>query len=135
MHMDWLSVVGGRIKSDFRYSKDVVYNNFVFPPIDEKAQQKLTELGSKILDARKLHPLEPMANLYDPVLMPLALRKAHAAVDEFVEKLYRVEPFEGLEDRFRHLLGLHKAVSELECGRQNVRRGQLMGDDFIPIAD
>lgn len=109
MHMAWLSVVGGRIKSDFRYSKDVVYNNFVFPKIGEPEKWKLSELGQKVLDARALEPNEPMTNLYDPLLMPLALRKAHSAIDDYVERLYSDEPFADWEERVRHLLDLHKA--------------------------
>ncbi|WP_146081935.1 DNA methyltransferase [Pseudoclavibacter sp. Z016] len=108
MHMAWLGVVGGRIKSDFRYSKDVVYNNFVFPQISEADKQALTELGQRVLTARSAEKGESMSNLYDPLLMPRVLRKAHTEVDKFVDGLYQVGPFEDSQARVRHLLTLHK---------------------------
>jgi len=111
MHMAWLGVVGGRIKSDFRYSKDVVYNNFVFPRIGDKEKLKLTELGQQVLNARELEFGEPMSNLYDPLLMPAALRKAHHAIDEYVERLYQAEPFKTWEERVGHLLDLHQGLT------------------------
>jgi hypothetical protein len=111
MHMAWLGVVGGRLKSDFRYSKDVVYNNFVFPLLTTEAKKQLTDLGQAILDARAADSGGAMRVLYDPVLMPVALRRAHAAVDDFVDKLYRDEPFADSEERVRHLLQLHKSLA------------------------
>jgi type I restriction-modification system DNA methylase subunit len=112
MHMDWMRLVAGRLESRYRYSKDVVYNNFVFPKISEEDQLKLAELSQRILDARALTPDETYADLYDDVLMPAELRKAHHAVDLFVDELYRKEPFEGWEDRVALLLRLNKGQTD-----------------------
>jgi type I restriction-modification system DNA methylase subunit len=112
MHMDWMRLVAGRLESRYRYSKDVVYNNFVFPDITEEQQKTLSQLSQAVLDARALTPDETYSNLYDDVLMPAELRKAHHAVDLFVDKLYRVEPFESWEERVALLLKLNKSREE-----------------------
>lgn len=108
MHMDWLRVVGGRLKSDLRYSKDVVYNNFVLPPIDDGQRASLAELGQGILNARALYPDSTLADLYDPTTMPSELRKAHSANDDYVDRLYRAEGFTAPDERVALLLDLVK---------------------------
>lgn len=107
MHMDWLRTVGGRLESRYRYSKDVVYNNFVFPPLDVTAKARLGELAEAILDARAVFATDTLADLYDPVAMPAALREAHRQLDTFVDGLYRSSPFADAEERVAHLLHLH----------------------------
>jgi hypothetical protein len=107
MHMDWLRVVGGRLKSDYRYSKDLVYNNFVFPDATEEQRSKLAELARGILAARASEPDGTLADLYDPTNMPAPLRRAHRLVDEYVDKLYRQESFANEEDRAVYLLALN----------------------------
>lgn len=111
LHMDWLRTVGGRLKSDVRYSKDVVYNNFVFPDLDDAAQAKLAALGQAVLDARALYPDSTLADLYDSRTMPVELRKAHAAIDAFVDELYRPGGFSSAEERGWHLLHLNRLRS------------------------
>ncbi len=108
MHMDWLRVVGGRLKSDLRYSKDVVYNNFVLPPVDEGQRATLAELGQSILNARALYPDSTLADLYDPTTMPSELRKAHSANDDYVDRLYRDQGFTSPDERVALLLDLVK---------------------------
>ncbi|THG30686.1 DNA methyltransferase [Naasia lichenicola] len=112
MHMDWMRLVGGRLESRYRYSKDVVYNNFIFPKLTDQHIVKLQALGQAVLDARAAYPNESLANLYDDVLMPFELRKAHDAIDVYVDSLYREEEFAGWEERVRHLLALHKQHEE-----------------------
>lgn len=109
MHMDWLRVVGGRLKSDYRYSKEVVYNNFIFPERTAMQTAELEKLGQRVLDARGLYPDDSLAVLYDEVTMPTELRKAHAMIDAYVDKLYRDEAFERSEQRVKFLLDLHEA--------------------------
>ena len=88
VHMSWMRVVAGRMKSDYRYSKDIVYNNFPWPtPTDEqKAAIEATAQG--ILDARALYPDSSLADLYDDIAMPKELREAHRANDRVVMKAY-----------------------------------------------
>jgi len=111
LHMDWLRTVGGRLKSDLRYSKDVVYNNFVMPDMDTEAQKKLVLLGKQILAARAQHPTASLAALYDPVTMPRELRLAHRMVDIFVDRLYNLQPGVSADARVSMLLTLSKAKS------------------------
>ena len=112
MHMDWLRLVGGRLKSDYRYSKDIVYNNFVFPAVSDEQRTKVEQLAQAVLDARTAHPGDTLADLYDDVAMPVDLRAAHSALDRHVDNLYRSEPFEGERDRGAYLLALHEAVAQ-----------------------
>jgi hypothetical protein len=109
IHMDWVRTVGGRLKSDYRYSKDVVYNNFVFPDADASASEELARLAEAVLDARATHPDRTLAWLYDEATMPRTLREAHAQLDRRVESLYRAASFASAEERVAHLLELHQA--------------------------
>ena len=116
MHMSWLRHVGGRLKSDFRYSIGLVYDTFPLPPGGTKALAKLEALGSEVLEARAEHPDEPLANLYDPLLMPQNLRRAHRRADVAVDRLYRRKAFTADRERAEHLLGLYEsAVASLQA--------------------
>lgn len=88
VHMAWMRVVAGRLKSDYRYSKDIVYNNF--PWCSPTAAQRATieQTAQRILDARALYPDSSLADLYDDVLMPRELREAHRANDRAVMAAY-----------------------------------------------
>lgn len=88
VHNSWMRLVAGRLKSDYRYSKDIVYNTFVWcnPTPEQKA--KIEGTAQAILDARKLYPKSTLANLYDDVLMPKELRKAHQDNDRAVMQAY-----------------------------------------------
>ena len=88
VHNSWMRTVAGRLKSDYRYSTTVVYNNYPWPsPTDtQKAQIEKTAQG--ILDARALFPNASLADLYDEALMPPELRKAHQANDRAVMQAY-----------------------------------------------
>ena len=88
IHMAWMRAICGRIKSDYRYSKDVVYNNFPFPTPTEEQKSAIEKTAQGILDARALYPDNSLADLYDPLTMPPELRKAHEANDRAVEKAY-----------------------------------------------
>ena len=88
VHMSWVRTVCGRIKSDYRYSNDVVYNNF--PWCSPTSEQKLAieKTAKAILDARALYPDCSLADLYDELTMPVELRKAHQANDKAVMQAY-----------------------------------------------
>ena len=88
VHMAWVRTVCGRIKSDYRYSKDIVYNNFPWPTPTEAQKAKIEKTAQGILDARAKYPDSSLADLYDEVLMPPELRKAHQANDRAVMEAY-----------------------------------------------
>ena len=87
-HMAWMRAVCGRLKSDYRYSKDVVYNNFPWPNPTEEQKAKIEQTAQAILDARALYPESSLADLYDELTMPPELRKAHQANDRAVMDAY-----------------------------------------------
>ena len=88
IHMAWMRTVGGRLKSDYRYSKDVVYNNFVWCEPSEKQRSAIEATAQKILDVRKNYPEATFAELYDEVTMPYDLRNAHKNNDRAVANAY-----------------------------------------------
>lgn len=88
VHMAWVRTVCGRIKSDYRYSKDIVYNNFPWPTPTEAQKAKIEQTAQAILDARALYPDSSLADLYDEVTMPSELRKAHQQNDRAVMDAY-----------------------------------------------
>ena len=110
MHMAWLRCVGGRLKSDYRYSIGLVYNTFPVPP-EGANLSSLEPLGQAILDARAAHPNASLADLYDPDLMPPNLRKAHQALDRAVDRLYRPGGFNAERDRLEHLFVLYERMT------------------------
>ena len=87
-HMAWMRAVCGRLKSDYRYSKDIVYNNFPWPTPTEQQKAKIEQTAQAILDARALYPDSSLADLYDELTMPPELRKAHQANDRAVMDAY-----------------------------------------------
>lgn len=88
VHMAWMRTVCGRLKSDYRYSKDIVYNNFPWPTPTDAQKAKIEQTAQAILDARALYPDSSLADLYDEVTMPPELRKAHQQNDKAVMDAY-----------------------------------------------
>ena len=88
VHMAWMRSVCGRLKSDYRYSKDVVYNNFPWPTPTDEQKAKIEQTAQAILDARALYPDSSLADLYDELTMPVELRKAHQDNDRAVMAAY-----------------------------------------------
>jgi len=111
MHMAWLRHIGGRLKSDYRYSIGLVYNTFPWPEVDEDAKTRLSALAQAVLDARAAHANLTLADLYDPDVMPANLRKAHREVDIAVDRLYRREPFNSDRERAEHLFSLYDKLT------------------------
>ena len=88
VHMAWMRVVAGRMKSDYQYSGKIVYNNFPWPTPNEAQKAKILQTAQAILDARALYPDSSLADLYDEVAMPPELRKAHQENDKAVMDAY-----------------------------------------------
>lgn len=88
VHMAWMRAVAGRLKSDYRYSKDIVYNNFPWPEPTEEQKARIEQTAQQILDARALYPDSSLADLYDDLTMPVELRKAHQDNDRAVMHAY-----------------------------------------------
>jgi hypothetical protein len=89
MHMAWVRYTCGRLESRYRYSKDIVYNNFPWPEIiDGKHRAAIESAAQGVLDARAQFPDSTLADLYDPLTMPPALAKAHQALDRAVDAAY-----------------------------------------------
>lgn len=91
IHMAWMRAVCGRIKSDYRYSKDIVYNNFPWPDATDAQKSKIEQTAQGILDARALYPDSSLADLYDELTMPPELRKAHQKNDQAVLAAYGIK--------------------------------------------
>lgn len=88
VHMAWVRAVCGRLEMRYRYSKDIVYNNFPWPTPTAEQKSKIEQTAQAILDARTLYPDCSLADLYDEVAMPPELRKAHQANDRAVMQAY-----------------------------------------------
>ena len=110
MHMAWLRHIGGRLKSDYRYSIGLVYNTFPVPEVRAERLQRLELYADAVLTARASHPNATLADLYDPDLMPVDLRRAHRALDGAVDRLYRRSSFSSDRERVEHLLGLYEQM-------------------------
>ena len=107
VHMAWTRAVCGRLEMRYRYSKDIVYNNFIWsePTEDQKVAIERTAQG--ILDARALYPDSSLADLYDETFMPIELRKAHDANDKAVMKAYGFDPKASEEEIVAELMKLY----------------------------
>lgn len=108
--MAWLSEIGGRLESRFRYSIGLVYNTFPWPDTTQAQRAKVAALADAVLAARANHPTASLAILYDPLTVPADLRAAHAALDRAVDRLYRADPFASDRDRVEHLFDRYAAL-------------------------
>lgn len=122
MHMAWVRAVGGKMKTDFRYSNTIVYNNFPVPEIGDKQKAHLTETALRILDVREYHCERTLAELYDPDSMPRNLREAHEANDALVDSLYSAKIYSSDEERLADLFGLYEEMIAAEEAAQPAKR-------------
>ena len=88
----WNATVSGRLESRFRISAEITYNNFPFPEVSQDIRDSLFSSGQEILDARAEYPSDNLASLYDPLSMPVPLRKAHDQNDKAALKAYGLKP-------------------------------------------
>lgn len=109
MHMTWVRYVCGRLKSDFRYSNSIVYNNFPWPenPSQEK-KEAVEKSAQEVLDVRAKYPTSSLADLYDPLTMPADLVKAHQNLDRAVDNAYGRRTFNSSAERMNFLFELYK---------------------------
>jgi len=109
IHMAWVKTVCGRLKSDYRYSNEIVYNNYPWPenPSD-KTVNAIEVAAQKVLDARLQFPNSSLADLYDPLTMPPALIKAHNELDKAVDLAYRPQGFTSEANRMVYLFELYE---------------------------
>jgi hypothetical protein len=109
MHITWVKSICGRLKSDFRYSRDIVYNNFPWAENPtEKQIYAIEKAAQKVLDARTLYPKSSLADLYDPLAMKTELLKAHNELDKAVDLAYRPQPFTSDANRMEFLFELYE---------------------------
>lgn len=112
MHMTWVSYVCGRLESRFRYSKDIVYNNYAWPlNPTEKQIEAIEQKAQQVLDARAEYPMSSLADLYDSLTMPLILIKAHQELDKAVDVAYRPQPFPNEVKRMEFLFNLYETYT------------------------
>jgi hypothetical protein len=111
MHMAWFRHIGGRLKSDYSYSPGLVYNPYPWPKVSLSERKRLEELAKSVLAARAAYPAATLADLYDPDVMPLDLRRAHRTLDLAVDALYRRAPFNSDRERVEHLFSLYEKMT------------------------
>ena len=114
MHMSWIKYICGRIKSDYRYSNELVYNNYPFPKnVSEKQKKAVEEKAQNVLNIRSQFSDCSLADLYDPFSMPPNLKKAHQELDRAVDNCYGSKLFKNDKERIEFLFGLYEEyVSE-----------------------
>lgn len=103
LHMLWAKAVGGKLETRIRYSKEIIYNTFPFPEINNKQKENLNLYVFAILDERAKHPSKTMAQLYNPTTMPKGLLQAHQELDTAIEQCYRLQPFKNDTERLEYL--------------------------------
>jgi hypothetical protein len=112
MHMAWMRQVCGRLESRYRYSVDLVYNNYPWPQNPTKKRRKAVEAAAqKVLDVREQFSKDTLADLYDPVAMPPKLARAHAELDRAVDLCYRPQPFPNERLRLEYLFALYEKLT------------------------
>lgn len=118
MHMAWVKYVCGRIKSDYRYTNSIVYNNYPWPESPTEAQRQAIEIAAQaVLDARAQFPGSSLADLYDPLTMPPVLLKAHQKLDAAVDKAYEAsggkKTYKSDAERVAFLFELYRKYTSL----------------------
>lgn len=122
MHMAWMRAIGGKLKTDYRYSNTIVYNNFPTPPLSDAVKELLTVAALRVLDVREYHCEKTLADLYDPDLMPADLRAAHAEVDALVDSIYSKSGYETDEQRLSDLFAMYEAMTAEESTKAPAKK-------------
>jgi type II restriction/modification system DNA methylase subunit YeeA len=112
IHMVWVKTVGGRLKTDYRYSSQLCYNTFPFPEITIKQKENLSLYVFTILDERAKYSEKTMAWLYNFDTMPKGLKQAHEELDKAVEQCYRLQPFTSDTERLEYLFKLYEEMTK-----------------------
>ena len=111
MHMVWVKTVGGRLKTDYRYSAQLCYNTFPFPKISAAKKKEIADAAEDILVTREFHVGKTLAELYDPEKMPQDLLEAHEKLDDIVESCYPGYPFANDEARLECLFRMYEKMT------------------------
>ena len=111
MHMVWVKTVGGRLKTDYRYSAQLCYNTFPFPKISAAKKKEIADAAEEILVTREFHVGKTLAELYDPDKMPKDLLEAHEKLDDIVESCYPGYPFANDEARLECLFRMYEKMT------------------------
>ena len=123
MHMSWVKTTCGRIKSDFRYSNELVYNNFPWPQdLPRQKMQGVEKLTQQVLKVRERYPDSSLADLYDPLTMPSDLVRAHLDLDKFIDSCYRPLPFSSEAKRMEFLFELYEKYTADLFTKEKVKR-------------
>ena len=112
IHMVWVRTVGGRLKTDYRYSAQLCYNTFPFPKISAEKKAEIKAAAENVLVTREFYPDKTLADLYDPDKMPQDLREAHKKLDDIVESCYPGYPFASDEARLDCLFKLYEKMTK-----------------------
>ena len=112
MHNLWVRAVGGRLKTDIRYSATLCYNTFPFPRLTAEQKAELEALAQEVLNMREENCHLTLGEMYNPESMPADLREAHRRLDLAVERIYRPEPFTSDEERLEHLFRLYAKMTK-----------------------
>lgn len=110
MHMIWVKTVGGKIKTDYRYSADICYNTFPFPEISQNKKNIITEYVLKVIEEREKNSEKSLAELYNTEIMPAGVKEAHRNLDLVIERCYRSREFKSDEDRLECLFNLYEQM-------------------------
>ena len=111
MHMVWVRAVGGRLKTDYRYSAELCFNTFPFPEIEEELRKRLESASRQVIAAREEFLGQTMAELYDPEKMPVLLREAHERLDAIVDRCFQKKPFRNDEERLALLFERYQEMA------------------------
>lgn len=126
MHMAWVRQFCGRLESRYRYSKDIIYNNFPWPDANAKQRAAVEAAARAVLDAREQLKGQTLADLYDPLAMPKLLRDAHKALDRAVDRCYRSQPFTSERQRVEYLFDLYqKLVTPLTAPTKGGKKSKV----------
>jgi hypothetical protein len=112
MHMAWVRISCGRLKTDYRYSAKLCYNTFPLRKLSESEKELLNESAYNILDIREKHSEMTLGDMYNPESMPADLKLAHEENDRLVDSLYRKKPFFSEEERLECLFALYQQMVE-----------------------
>ncbi|MES2764248.1 MAG: DNA methyltransferase [Bacteroidota bacterium] len=125
MHMAWVRNICGRMKSDFRYSNTIVYNNYPWPETpSEKQKEAIERAAQRVLDVRAEFPGSSLADLYDPLTMPPALVRAHRDLDRAVDLAYRPQPFTSEAHRMEYLFELYEKYTANLFTEEKKKKGR-----------
>ncbi len=128
MHMSWVRAICGRLKSDYRYSAGIVYNNLPWPDLTERSRTAIESAAQAVLDERNRHSESTLADLYDPLSMPPDLVKAHQALDRAVDAAYGRTNFKTEAERVAYLFTLYEKLTSLFRSEKKAPRKKPQSD-------